>query len=548
MGVVYEETMKRTILLTFLILFVFSITGCDKDKAETDGDVITDADVITDVDTIKDADASVPDEDTDIQPDLDTEKPDIDDICAQPIDYSLLPFKDDKGNIHFCREGCDIPTANDPQCLSNLWKEDNEYFCKNYPEYDCCNYPCDLNNLIPTYKGEGTNYPTLMECDIALNANNPNLWQTGYYTFKNFNFQDGKIGFPMYNVQSTFTRHINSVKAFEYDIKTKKYSVKSLTDASLLAYNKGNFFTYVTTKDSLYSTIVYYSNGVHRTVYPKAVRNIAYTPVITDKWAFANIREKEGESVYMKYALIKEYNGNASYENIVWNWITLSEGIANDPNIVDDRLVFYGDGFKGYICELDKEPKSLDECKVINRTIDGKMEELRYAWMDSENKNLIYFSPVEMRDGFMRLDTSKEPWEYKKFTVQNLMEDTYDVAVTFVKGNLLSYINISWPDGDRDKQKNNLCMYRLDQEKSYCSPIEERTTAAYTEFDEHYIAWQLPGNPELHLRDMECYCDLHPEVCPYDDYTPNTECPKNIKTGKHECTDADNESPDEDAE
>ncbi len=529
--------MKRIILLSFLTLFVFSITSCDKDKAKTDGDIITDADIITDIDTEKsDEDASKDEDITDIDTVQDEdEQPDTDDICAKVIDYSLLPFKDDKGNLHFCREGCDAPTASDPQCLSNLWKEDNEYFCKNYPEYDCCNYPCDLNNLIPTYKGEGTDSPTVMKCDIALNAINPYGWNTGYYTMKSFNFQDGKIGFPMHHVQSTFTKHVNSVKAFEYDVTTKKYSVKSLTSGDMLAYNKGKFLTYIKIKDTVKHLITYYSNGTYRAIYPETVRFVAYTPVITDKWAFANIEERDGSSIYMKYAAVKEHDGTANYENIAWNWINLGEGIANDPNIVDGRLVFYADGFKGYICELDKEPKSLDECKLINRTIDGKMEKIRQSWMDTENKNLIYFSLVEMTDGFMRLDTSKEPWEYKKFTVTKSYTDTYDVVIAQVKGNYIVYENIIWPDGNRDRQNNIVCMYRIDQEKSYCPADGDRAFGAYAEFDGHYIAWQLPGNPELHLRDMECYCDLHPEICPYDDYTPNPACPKNIKTGEHEC-------------
>ncbi len=537
--------MKRIILLSFLTLFIFLITSCDKNKSETDADVITDADVKIDIDTAQDEDASFPDEDQKIDEDIDIQSDaDTDDICSQVIDYSLLPFKDDKGNLHFCREGCDTPTANDPQCLSNLWKEDNEELCTKYPQLDCCGYPCDMDNLQPAYQ---KNEPELNICDIELNAINPYGWNTGHYTMKSFNFQNGKIGFRMSYVGGETDWHVNQSKAFEYDLKTKKYSVKSITGADMLAYNKGKFLTYINIKNTTQHALTYFSNNTYTSVYPGTIRFITYTPFLTDKWAFANIKEENGGTSYMKYAAVKEHDGTANYENIAWNWITLSEGIANDPNIFDNRLLFYGDNFKGYICELNENPESLDECKLVNRTIDEKIEQIRYTWMDTENKNLIYFSPVEMTDGFMRLDTSKEPWEYKKFTVQNLMEDTYDVAVTFVKGNLLSYINISWPDGDRDKQKNNLCMYRLDQEKSYCSPIEERTTAAYTEFDGHYIAWQLPGNPELHLRDMECYCDLHPEVCPYDDYTPNTECPKNIKTGEHECIDADTESPDEDA-
>ncbi len=541
--------MKKTILLTFLTLLVFSITSCDKDKAETDGDVITDADVTTDIDIAKDEDASVPDEDQSPDEDSDIQSDADIDICAQPMDYSQLPFKDEKGNIHFCREGCDAPTASDPQCLSNLWKEDNEYFCTNYPEYDCCNYPCDMDNLQPTYKESTTVFNV---CDIEINAINPYGWNTGYYTFKNFNFQNGKLGFPMHHVQSTFTKHVNSVKAFEYDVTTKKYSVKSLTDASLLAYNKGKFFTYITPKDSLYSIITYYSNGVHRAIYSKTVRFIAYTPALTDKWAFANIEERDGSPTYMKYAVVKEHDGTANYENIAWNWISLGKGIAYNPNIVDHRLVFYMDNFKGYICELDKEPKSLDECKVINRTIDETMEEIRHAWMDTENKNLIYYNPVGMTDGFMRLYTSTG--EYKKFTVTTTYEDTYSLGIAQAKGNLIEYLNIIWPDGDRDEQDNIICMYRVDEEKSYCPAEGGSAYGSYTEFDGHYIAWQSPGRSDLFLRDMECYCDLHPEVCPYDDYTPNTECPKNIKTGEHECTDADvisdanTESPDEDAE
>ncbi len=524
--------MKNALLIIIVIL---SLLSCDDNKSETD------ADVITDIDTAKDEDASAPDEDQppdediDIQSDSDTEEPDTDDICAKVIDYSLLPFKDDKGNLHFCREGCDTPTSNNPQCLSNLWKEDNEELCTKYPQLDCCGYPCDMDNLIPTYEGEGTNYLSLTNqtCDMALNANNPNGWETAIYTMKSFNFQEGKIGFTMAHVGPETDWHVNQSKAFEYDVKTKKYSVKSITSSDMLAYNNGKFLTYVTIKDTVKRILTYYSNGTYTFVYPNTIRNIAYTPALTDKWAFANIREKDDESVYMKYAAVKEHDGSASYENIAWSWISLGEGVANDPNIVDDRLVFYGDGFKGYICELDKEPKSLDECKLINRTIGETMEEIRQSWVDTENKNLIYFSPVDMTDGFMRLDTSTG--EYKKFSVTKTYEDTNALAVMFAKGNLISYINIVWEDGDSDNQRNIACFYRIDEEKSYCPELEDRISGSWTELYGHYIAWQLPGNPELHLRDMECYCDLHPEVCPYDDYTPNHECPKNIKTGEHEC-------------
>ena len=60
------------------------------------------------------------------------------------------------------------------------------------------------------------------------------------------------------------------------------------------------------------------------------------------------------------------------------------------------------------------------------------------------------------------------------------------------------------------------------------------------DFEGHTLVWHDAGNVGLKARDMECYCDWHAELCPFDDYTPNTEHPK-VKGFKDErCEDKTN--------
>ncbi|HQB11239.1 MAG TPA: hypothetical protein PLW37_15355, partial [bacterium] len=74
--------------------------------------------------------------------------------------------------------------------------------------------------------------------------------------------------------------------------------------------------------------------------------------------------------------------------------------------------------------------------------------------------------------------------------------------------------------------------------KSFCSlptphaegKMEYRQSAP--EYEGHWLVWQDSVSPLMKVRDMECYCDHHPELCPFDDYTPQPDNPKDVKTGK----------------
>ncbi len=544
-------------ILTVFLIILFIFTACDKDKAKTDGDVITDADIVaTDIDVEKpDKDIVKPDEQ------IDEDMPVTENDESEYPDEDGYPYYDDKGNIHFCNKG-DVQTEKAPQCVTNLWKEDNQEFCTKYPDYDCCGYPCEMPNFKPWYK-DGTNW---MKDDIGICDRDmaPDNFNGGAYTIKWFNFSEGKLGFIVHALLDGSSSYVNNIRAMEYDLMTQKYRFIAPASLNISAYHKGRTLS---TANRIpfgepYRNYMLYSDESGRivTVYPKGIRFISWEPVISDKWAFANIEERDEDPDQMKYAKIVEKTG-LSYENLTWKWISLGEGLAYKPNIVDNRLAFYLDNFKGYICDLDKTPKSLDECRLVNRTVDGSIESLRYPVIDEENNNILYYSTVESINRIVKVDISSYPFKYENIDIDSssLEYGTMGISISQVKGNYIVYGNIFYTKpGESDERTGKLCFYRVDKKKSYCSkPVtwidaetgkkESRYDQSRAEFWGHYIAWQDSGLAYLFLRDMECYCDHNPEVCPYDDYIPNTECPKDINTGEHECIDADTESPDEDA-
>ena len=90
------------------------------------------------------------------------------------------------------------------------------------------------------------------------------------------------------------------------------------------------------------------------------------------------------------------------------------------------------------------------------------------------------------------------------------------------------------------------CYYRLDTQKTFCTlpvPWEYegetggQTDMGYAEHEGHVLLWQDSGRPLLKARDMECYCDWNPELCPFDDYIPNTEHPKRDGFRDERCED-----------
>ena len=163
------------------VLGVFFLVSCSSSKSQNDSDSIPDSDADTqdteiqnndydtqEVEIVYDSDET---SDTDQDADSDTEKPDSAE-CQPPLSEAPFPYYDANGKITFCRPNCDTPTADDPICIGNLWDEQNNAWCHEYPEYSCCGFPCVLDSLKPMTKEEvdesyTTNLP-MHKCDLKI--------------------------------------------------------------------------------------------------------------------------------------------------------------------------------------------------------------------------------------------------------------------------------------------------------------------------------------------------------------------------------------------
>ena len=89
------------------------------------------------------------------------------------------------------------------------------------------------------------------------------------------------------------------------------------------------------------------------------------------------------------------------------------------------------------------------------------------------------------------------------------------------------------------ERDSKYCYLRVSTKETFCSlPLKVELTKdnkwqyvdgyrqGQAEFEGHYLVWMDFISPTTKVRDMECYCDHHPEVCPFDDYTPNPDNPK----------------------
>ena len=135
---------KHLSLFLVFLGFVFFVS-CSSSKSENDTDILPDEDIESqDSETQNDDSDSQnseivddSDEVPDVDADSDTEKPDSDE-CQPPLSEAQFPYYDANGKITFCRPNCDTPTEDDPICIGNLWDEQNDKLCHEYPEYACC--------------------------------------------------------------------------------------------------------------------------------------------------------------------------------------------------------------------------------------------------------------------------------------------------------------------------------------------------------------------------------------------------------------------------
>ena len=515
----------RKHLSLFLVFFcLFFLFSCSSSNSSNDSDILPDSDINTqDSETVDDdsdtQETEIVDDSNETQDvDSDSEKPDSDE-CQPPLSEAPFPYYDANGKITFCRPNCDTPTADNPICIGNLWDEQNEKLCHEYPEYSCCGTPCVMESFKPITKEDlNAQYPTITipmhKCDLLIGQVNWGIDGSGGVV-KSWNMSDGKIGFQIYPSRLSVEKWPVGDKYVTYDIATKKYSFIIPSRHQEQAYFKGKRLALVSDKrtydlnnENIF--LAYISdNGKVEIVYDKKVKSISYEPALNEKWAFVNL--VDNNSKRMLYAKVGE-----------WKWTSLGNGVANHTSLVDDYLGIYDEEKNGYICDLSKNPKSFSDCMKINR----ENEKVSIIELNREDPSEFVFNLNGV--GITKAKIENEKIVDYQTIISDFTPETADNAYTLspyqLRGNLLLYVEITYKDGSGSGGR--LCYYRIDKKKKYCmKKMEDDKTYSdgttkfpygFSEFEGKWLLYQKLNSDPFILRDMDCYCKKE-GVCPFEE-------------------------------
>lgn len=523
-----------------IILFIalFFLVSCSSSHSSVDSDTIPDADFdshtdsddltviedtendLQDSDFIDDSDETS-EQDTDQDSDSDT-IPDTDsDECQPPLSEAPFPYYDKDGKITFCRPNCDPPTEKDPICIGNLWDEQNEKLCHEYPEYACCGTPCVMESFKPmtiddvvAYDPTARDFISMHKCDLLINQMTWVLDGSGGVV-KSWNMSDGKIGFQIYPSRLSVEKWPVGDKYVTYDIATQKYSFVIPSRHQEQAYFKGKRLALISDKRSYNLNnenifLAYIGDDAKvEIVYDKKVKSISYEPALNEKWAFVNL--VEAGSKRMMYAKVGE-----------WKWTSLGNGVTNHASLADNYLGIYDENKNGYICDLSKNPKSFSDCMKINRENErvsiielNKEEPSEFVF----NLNGVGITKAKIENGKI-VDYQTIIPDFTEETAQN----AYTLSPYQLRGNLLLYVEITYKDGSGSGGR--LCYYRLDKNKKYCmKKMEDDKTYSdgttkfpygFSEFEGKWLLYQKLNSTPFILRDMDCYCKEE-GVCPLEE-------------------------------
>ena len=517
----------KKVLNLLVVLLVFLIFPCSSSHSSNDTDMIPDEDIDSQDSETQDDDSDAQDsefvddsdETSDQDNDSDSEEPDSDE-CQPPLSEAPFPYYDANGKITFCRPNCDTPTEDDPICIGNLWDEQNNALCHEYPEYACCGTPCVMESLKPWTKERLTEeYPTLVEfipmhkCDLKISQTGWGIDGSGGVV-KSWNLSEGKIGYYTYPVGIAYEQWTVKIKYVTYDIATQQYSFIIPARGQEQAYFKGKRLALISDKRSynLNNENIFLAyigdDGKTEIVYDKKVKSISYEPALNKKWAFVNLVDTNGKR--MMYAKVGE-----------WKWTSLGDGLGWFPSLVGNTLSFVDDNVNGWICDLSKRPQKLEDCLKFNQ----EGERMEYLYFDKENENkFVYYDNNQRKivlverngDNFERKDIITE------FTEESVSK-AYSLLPRTLRGNVLLYEEVTT---DGIEYGGKLCYYRIDKNKKYCmKKMEDDKTYSdgttifpygFAEFEGDWLVYQKKGASSLILRDMICYCKEE-GICPFEE-------------------------------
>jgi hypothetical protein len=452
------------------------------------------------------------------------EVPEVDeeaDLDCPSLKDAPFPYYREDGSIHFCRE-CDLPApSDDPDCVRNIWKEKNEQYAHDYPERECAGYPCIIEGLKPPEGNEAGSMIGVGSCDKDIV---PLYFNAGSFRGLAFGIDDGKIGTYMYDNKVDYFKYPTVTRAVEYDIEAEKYKVVFPSTSYTISYNKGSFIGTVYDSRKTFNDsdpkpkeyFIYYSHEKGYKVISDKIVDVLPSSLLRLSDEYAAVVIKDDGGVYeLRYAKVGE-----------WKWQKI-EGVVGYQNYImveKNILAFYTKDFNGYFCDMSKSPKSLSECIKL-KEYEGYIDDEDVA-IDRENPKRIAFSPANVPRKIVVADMTKDEIKYEDYEIELTEKENRNVIVTNFSGNYLVYQEVfSYYIEIKNETITDVktCFYRLDTKKSYCAKrISERHPYYHgrTDFEGKYLVINSLQGGTLILRDMECYCKLEPDSCPFDEYLP----------------------------
>ena len=555
---------KHLSLFLVFLGFVFIASCSSGSKSHNDSDIIPDADSDgSDAENINDdsdsQDADIID-DKDQSDDSDSEssvpsqeEPDNDSGC--PIvegdqDYEKLWLTDDnpyadRENFLYKYYGNYDVIADDPeQVRVTLWKYHFSSYngCRIYNQcskydihpYEACsdNYPFEPI-LIEDYPNQDD---TVVKNENILKNKCDGLmtpekrWQNDWIYGRDPEYfaKNGKVVFIM---KSYYAPGV--VGTFVFDIPTRQL-IKIGDGAANLDFN-GKMVLMSTYNKSINDDSPDLPN------YQMPVQEIIYYDIEKHKYGYAWYGEKFYGINYMglgdTYAMMSyQTKPNDSGEMKVvytkigdWkNWKELKKFTTGDagfviaryPHLAGSQVVFQNYDIATIFCDLEKGDDgcvkvSLDEELTYFPKIIGDRKIIYHAVTYEQESKLEKIILVELnKDGSVK---SRDV----------LIHDDRINAIRDVNNDFLLY-SIKIGETENEHPISAPCYYRLSDKKTVCLDSDEDAV-----FTKHYS--YIPGYGrylvyqhyfDYVLRDMECYCDYHPDRCPYSDYTPNPDNPK----------------------
>jgi len=205
-----------------------------------------------------------------------------------------------------------------------------------------------------------------------------------------------------------------------------------------------------------------------------------------------------------------------------WKWTVLGEGTLRMSNLSGDRFALFTDDLVGYICDLDKSPKSLNDCYKVNQGEEG----VRYLTLDKENSGRAVYSSTLGKIVLMEYKNGK--WNYTDL-ITSYSDEVKDYAIGFivnmVRGKTMLYEEAYQLSSSTGHYGDKLCYYNFNSQKKYCMKKMDKDEEysgipiypyGDAEFEGKWLLYQKLNSTPLILRDMDCYCKEE-GVCPFEE-------------------------------